>query len=189
VSVSTRGPSLPPPEVELPSYGTSLSVAGRKVVGFNFTEKRFLNPQVTTGRPQVSNIVGITQQLQLRMQGKVGPKVGVNIDYDDTKTNKQDISVVYTGDPNEVVQNASFGDIDLSLPATEFVSYNKQLFGIRADIKYKGFKSSFIGSRTSTPATDSSPCRISNRPWLTPSPIGVLTFMFVMIIFHLPFSG
>ena len=38
--------------------------------------------------------------------------------------------------------------VDLSLPATEFVSYNKQLFGIRADIKYQGFKASFIGSRT-----------------------------------------
>src|SRR5262249_41448048 len=114
----------------------------------NFAEKRFLSPQVTTGRPQITNTFGITQQLQLRMQGKIGPKVGVNIDYDDTKPNKQDISVVYTGDPNDVVQNASFGDIDLSLPATEFVSYNKQLFGIRADIKYKGFKSTFIGSRT-----------------------------------------
>ena len=56
--------------------------------------------------------------------------------------------MVYTGDPNEVVQNVSFGDIDLSLPATEFVSYNKQLFGIRADIKYKGLKATFIGSRT-----------------------------------------
>ena len=46
------------------------------------------------------------------------------------------------------MQNVSFGDIDLSLPATEFVSYNKQLFGIRADIKYKGLRSTFIGSRT-----------------------------------------
>ncbi len=72
----------------------------------------------------------------------------MNVDYDDTKENQQDISVVYQGDPNEVVQNVSFGDIDLSLPATEFVSYNKQLFGIRADIKYKGFKATFIGSRT-----------------------------------------
>lgn len=148
VVVSTPPPAPVPPEVEMASYGTSLSVAGRKIVGVNFAEKRFLSPQVTTGRPQVTNNIGITQQLQLRMQGKVGQKVGVNIDYDDTKPNKQDISVVYSGDPNDVVQNASFGDIDLSLPATEFVSYNKQLFGIRADIKYKGFKATFIGSRT-----------------------------------------
>jgi hypothetical protein len=149
VSISSyTTPKPPPPEVELPTYGTSLSVTGRKVIGVQFSEKRFLNPQKTTGRPQTTNLIDIQQQLQLRMQGKVGPKITVNVDYDDTKQNQQDISVVYTGDPQEVVQNVSFGDIDLSLPATEFVSYNKQLFGIRADIKYKGLKASFIGSRT-----------------------------------------
>lgn len=148
VALSTAAPKPPPPEVELPTYGTSLSVTGRKVIGFNFSEKRFLNSQKTTGRPQTTNLVEIDQQLQLRMQGKVGPKITVNVDYDDTKLNQQDISVVYQGDPNEIVQNVSFGDIDLSLPATEFVSYNKQLFGIRADVKYKGFRSTFIGSRT-----------------------------------------
>jgi hypothetical protein len=148
IAVSTAAPKPPPPEVELPTYGTSLSVTGRKVIGFNFSEKRYTNDQKTTGRPKTTNLIEINQQLQLRMQGKVGPKITVNVDYDDTKQNQQDISVVYNGDPNEVVQNVSFGDIDLSLPATEFVSYNKQLFGIRADVKYKGFKATVIGSRT-----------------------------------------
>jgi hypothetical protein len=148
VAYGSGTPMPPRPEIELPSYGTSLSITGRKVIGFNFSEKRYLRDQRATGRPASTNLIDITQQLQLRMQGKVGPKITVNVDYDDTKTNKQDISVSYQGDPDEVVQNASFGDIDLSLPATEFVSYNKQLFGIRVNIKYKGFNAIFIGSRT-----------------------------------------
>ena len=148
IEISTSLPNPPPPEVELPAYGTSLSITGRKVISFNFSEKRYIHPQLTTARPQTTGLFDIQQQLQLRMQGKVGPKITVNVDYDDTKANKQDISVVYQGDPNEIVQNVSFGDIDLSLPASEFVSYNKQLFGIRADIKYKGVKATFIGSRT-----------------------------------------
>lgn len=148
MGISTAPAKPPPPEIELPTYGTSLSVTGRKVIGVTYSEKRFLNPQILSGRPQTTSLFDITQQLQLRMQGKVGPKITVNVDYDDTKTNHQDISVVYTGDPDEVVQNVSFGDIDLTLPPTEFVSYNKQLFGIRADIKYKGLKATFIGSRT-----------------------------------------
>ncbi len=148
ISYSTNAPKPPPPEIELPTYGTSLSVTGRKVIGFNFSEKRYTGSQTTTARAKTTNLIEITQQLQLRMQGKVGPKITVNVDYDDTKTNQQDISVVYNGDPNEVVQNVAFGDIDLSLPSTEFVSYNKQLFGIRADIKYKGFKGTIIASRT-----------------------------------------
>ncbi|MDD5629134.1 MAG: hypothetical protein PHU21_08715, partial [Elusimicrobia bacterium] len=138
----------PPPELELPTQQMSLSITGRKIIGFNFSEKRYLHDQSQTGRAATTGLWDIQQQMQLRMQGKVGPKITVNVDYDDTKTNQQDISIVYQGDPNEVVQNVSFGDIDLSLPPTEFVSYNKQLFGIRADIKWKGFKSSFIASRT-----------------------------------------
>ncbi|TBR23945.1 hypothetical protein EPO15_05015, partial [bacterium] len=148
IAGSSEPPKPPTPEVELPTYGTSLSITGRKTIGFSFSEKRYLNEQKTAGRPASSNLIDIEQQLQLRMQGKVGPKITVNVDYDDTKLNKQDISVVYQGDPNEVVQNASFGDIDLSLPSTEFVSYNKQLFGIRVDLKYKRLNAIFIGSRT-----------------------------------------
>lgn len=145
---ATELPRPPDPQVELPTFGTSLSITGRKVIGFNFSEKRFLRDQLTSSRGKSTNLVDIDQQLQLRMQGKVGPKITVNVDYDDTKTNKQDISVVYAGDPADVVQNASFGDIDLSLPATEFVSYNKQLFGIRVNLKYKRFSAIFVGSRT-----------------------------------------
>jgi hypothetical protein len=133
----------------MPEYGTSLSVTGRKIIGFNFNNKTFINPQVlNSARPRSTGVFEITQTLQIRMQGKVGPKITVNVDYDDTKPDKQDISVVYQGDPNEVVQQASFGDIDLSLPATEFVSYNKQLFGIRANLKYKSFNGILIASRT-----------------------------------------
>lgn len=138
----------PPPELELPAQQMSLSITGRKVIGFNFSEKRYLHDQSQTGRAKTTGLWDIEQQMQLRMQGKVGPKITVNVDYDDTKENQQDISIVYQGDPNEVVQNVSFGDIDLTLPPTEFVSYNKQLFGIRADVKWKGLKSSFIASRT-----------------------------------------
>ncbi|MFH1725100.1 MAG: hypothetical protein ABII00_10840 [Elusimicrobiota bacterium] len=148
IPMAAEPPKPPPPEVELPTYGTSLSITGRKVIGFSYSQKRFLRDQRTTGRPKSTSLIDIQQQLQLRMQGKVGPKITVNVDYDDTKTNKQDISIVYTGESNEVVQNASFGDIDLSLPATEFVSYNKQLFGIRVDIKWKRMHAIFIGSRT-----------------------------------------
>lgn len=148
IKVSTEAPSLPPPEVELPEYGTKLSVTGRKIIGFNFSSKRYLKEQETTSRPRSVNLFDINQQLQIRMQGKIGPKISVNVDYDDTKPDKQDISVIYQGDPQEMVQMAAFGDINLSLPSTEFVSYNKQLFGIRIDMKYKGAKFTFVGSRT-----------------------------------------
>jgi len=148
VEISTEAPTSPPPEVEFKDSGTSLSVTGRKVIALTYTSKRYLTDQTSISRPRSLNLFEITQQMQVRMQGKVGSKITVNVDYDDTKLDKQDISVVYQGDPNDVVQNVSFGDIDLSLPATEFVSYNKQVFGIRADLKTSHFKLTMIGSRT-----------------------------------------
>jgi hypothetical protein len=146
--ISTETPLSPPPELEFKESGTSLSVTGRKLITLNYSSKRYINDQTTVSRPRSLSLFEITQQMQVRMQGKVGQKISVNVDYDDTKVDKQDISVVYQGDPNDVVQNVSFGDIDLSLPATEFVSYNKQLFGIRADLKTSRFKLTFVGSRT-----------------------------------------
>ncbi len=148
IAVSTEVPVSPQPELEFSESGTSLSLTGRKVIGFNYTGKRYINEQTNVTRPRSLSLFEISQQLQVRMQGKVGQKITVNVDYDDTKEDRQDISVVYQGDKNEVVQNVSFGDIDLSLPSTEFVSYNKQLFGIRADLRAKGFALTFIGSRT-----------------------------------------
>jgi len=148
VDVSTEAPAAPEPQVEFRESGTTLSVTGRKVIALNYSGKKFINEQTSVTRARSLSLFEITQQMQVRMQGKVGQKITVNVDYDDTKQDKQDISVVYTGDPNEVVQNVSFGDIDLSLPATEFVSYNKQLFGIRADLKTQRLKFTFVGSRT-----------------------------------------
>jgi len=148
VEISTEAPAPPEQQVEFRESGTSLSVTGRKVITLNYSGKKFLNDQNTVTRARSLSLFEITQQMQVRMQGKVGQKISVNVDYDDTKQDKQDISVIYQGDPNEVVQNVSFGDIDLSLPATEFVSYNKQLFGIRADLKTSRLKFTFVGSRT-----------------------------------------
>lgn len=148
IAVPTEAPAPPEPQVEFRESGTTLSVTGRKVISLNYSGKRYLSEQTSLTRPRSLSLFEITQQMQVRMQGKVGQKITVNVDYDDTKQDKQDISVVYTGDPNEVVQNVSFGDIDLSLPATEFVSYNKQLFGIRADLRTKRLKMTLVGSRT-----------------------------------------
>lgn len=147
IDITTTIPTLGP-QVEFVDSGTSLNVTGRKVISINYSGKKYINEQTNNVREQSTSNFDITQQLQIRMQGKVGDRITVNVDYDDTKADKQDISIVYQGEPQDVVQNISFGDIDLSLPSTEFVSYNKQLFGIRADIKTGGFRGTLIGSRT-----------------------------------------
>lgn len=122
-------------QFDLP-YDSKLSVAGRKQINVQFGKTVFKHPDQTTiqGTPSGAiDDVGMEQELQVKIKGKVGPKIAVDIDYDDTKEDKRDISVMYKGDPEEVVQEAAFGDIDLTLPQTEFVAYNKKLFGGKID--------------------------------------------------------
>ncbi|HOW90355.1 MAG TPA: hypothetical protein PL037_08725, partial [Elusimicrobiales bacterium] len=78
VQVSTDAPAPPPPEVEFKDSGTSLSVTGRKVIALNYTAKRYLVEQSLTARPRSLSLFEITQQMQVRMQGKVGQKITVN---------------------------------------------------------------------------------------------------------------
>lgn len=150
IKKATEAAPPPPPGVaiELP-YETSLSISGRKTIDGSF---RFIKitPEKAreTGVPEVRSDFILTQSLQVRILGTVGRKVTVNVDFDDTKPDKRDISVVYKGDPDEFVQEVAFGDVVLSLPSTEFAGYSKQVFGIRGYFRYRTLNIWAIASRT-----------------------------------------
>ena len=150
VAVSSRPVSLrqtlpPGLAVELP-YESQLSISGRKLIGS--TMKSTVYDQPLAGKRVNSATFSMDQQMQVRIKGTVGRKVNVDVNFDDTVAGKQDISVVYKGDPDEFVQEAAFGDILMSLPSTEFVGYSKQLFGIKMDTKYKSLRTKAFFSQT-----------------------------------------
>jgi hypothetical protein len=137
---------LPPGlAVELP-YESQLYISGRKLIGVNYKATIYDKPDPTTRIN--SSSFDMNQELQVRIKGRVGRKINVNVDFDDTKDDKRDISVVYKGDPDEVVQEAAFGDITMTLPSTEFVGYSRQLFGVKVDAKYKKLRTWGFFSRT-----------------------------------------
>src|SRR6202158_4183286 len=150
--IGRLAPAIPPPPgftVQLP-YESRLTVSGRKTIRMIYRSTHFSNSgyATTQGVPTGQSSFELQQSLQVRINGQIGRKVTVNVDFDDTKTDKKDISIVYKGDPDEVVQRAAFGDITLSLPQTEFAGYTKQVFGATAELQYKALKGYFIGSRT-----------------------------------------
>jgi len=122
------------PKVDYGFGESQLSVSGRKVVSLGYTIR---TPKNTPGVSQLSGSqsqrLDLQQQLQVRLNGTVGKKISVDVDYDDTAPDqtRQRLSVVYAGDPQEVFQRAEFGDIRLQLSDTEFTGYDKQLFGVR----------------------------------------------------------
>lgn len=150
VSVSTAPKAAPAPlppglTVELP-YESQLSITGRKTIGVAVKATIYEKPDPI--KRISSSSIDMNQELQVRIKGRVGRKINVNVDFDDTSADKRDISVVYKGDPKEFVQEAAFGDISMSLPSTEFVGYSRQLFGIKLLTKYKSWNSWNFFSRT-----------------------------------------
>ena len=126
------------PTLSLPLYGTSIALTGRYVLGFKMAQKKFkeASKSASTSNTDQRNLE-MNQQMQLKMQGKIMDRVFVDIDYDDQREEEKTISVAYRGKPGEVVQLAEFGDIDLSLPQTDLIAYQKQLFGAKMHLQHK----------------------------------------------------
>lgn len=137
--------------------GTQLSIAGRKLIGMEIKTTQYPN------RPEYSRTdVNMKQELQVNIRGKVGKNVDVNIDIDDTQPDKRDISIIYRGEgveagpsavgykarPGAFIQEAAFGDIQLSLPNTEFVGYSRQVFGLKVTGQYNQAKLYLIASQS-----------------------------------------
>jgi len=132
-------------------FESRLSISGQKRISMKYGKVFYTDEKnrTTTGTPPgVTEGFDMDQELQVKIKGQVGRKISVNVDYDDTVEDKRDISVVYKGDPGEVVQEAAFGDITLELPATEFLAYSKSVFGGKVNAQYKKFKLMAIGSQT-----------------------------------------
>jgi hypothetical protein len=145
--LSTAIPGLPPE--------SSLTISGRKKIDIGYTQVIPLNTSANgpTERSLASTSTlkkgfNLTQELQVKLQGKVGKKISVDVDYDDRTEEQRKISIVYAGEPDEIIQEAAFGDIKLDLPRTEFAGYNKDLFGAKLRVGLDRFRFMAIGAQT-----------------------------------------
>ena len=136
------------PTLSLPLYGTSIALTGRYVLGLSFNGKKYKSDPNSNVQDRNIRNMEMDQQLQLKMQGKILDRVFVDIDYDDQREEDKTISVAYRGKPGEFIQLAEFGDIDLALPQTEFIAYEKQLFGAKMHLQHKNANLYLIGSQT-----------------------------------------
>jgi hypothetical protein len=133
--------------------GNTLQIQGRKTLNMSNTWVIQQNPNNTASAAPPSSFA-LDQQLQVRLSGQVGRKIKVDVDYDDkaASTQQQKISVVYTGDSQEVFKEFAFGDIqmDLSSSRTEFAGYNKSLFGakLKLDSPDEKLRLTAIGAQT-----------------------------------------
>ncbi len=136
------------PTLSLPLYGTSIALTGRYVLGLKMAAKKYKKDANNDVTARNQHTTEMAQELQLKMQGKIMDRVFVDIDYDDQREQEKTISVAYRGKPGELVQLAEFGDINLALPKTEFIAYEKELFGAKMHLQHKNANLYVIGSQT-----------------------------------------
>ena len=77
------------------------------------------------------------QKQQLNVQGKIGDKITISLDQNSERDFdwENTIRIDYQGDEDDILQRLEVGNISLSLPSTEFVTFsgtNNGLFGVKA---------------------------------------------------------
>ncbi len=133
---------------ELPGK-SELNVSGRKFIKFDMKNTDYINDPERSS----SSDITVEQQLQVKVRGSVfDERLTIEIDYDDSRpeVDRQKTRVYYDGNEYDLgfadfKANAEFGDIRLSLPGTNFVSYNKQVFGLSANARLSNIDLGFWG--------------------------------------------
>jgi len=151
ISPSSTASSTQDTTTTQPSYESSLTIFGRKVIGVRYKQTHYLGPTGTEmERREPTSEIDIEQQLQVTVKGQVGKKIFANIDYDDTlpQSEQQKISLKYLGDEKELIQEVAIGDIQLAWRGSQFLSYNQSLFGVKVKAKLGKFNLTGIGSMT-----------------------------------------
>jgi len=143
--------------IELPAK-SQLKVSGKQTISIGFGKVFYTESDPGKRTISAGGLDGLNmeQSLNVKIKGKIGRKIDVDINYDGQiqDLNRRNIQITYTGDPNEFIQKVQFGDVKLSLPGTEFVSYSgaasldRNLFGFMGQAKYKDLRIYFVGSQT-----------------------------------------
>jgi hypothetical protein len=91
------------------------------------------------------------QTQRFNIEGKIGEKVRIEVQQNSQATFdlENNLKVTYTGYEEEILQKLEAGNIDLSLPRTNYVTFsgkNKGLFGIKALMKFGNLDVTAIAS-------------------------------------------
>ena len=138
------GPTRGGEGLELVAVETSLGRATLTVNGnVNLTGKLLFQDQELTRsnfREAQTTHFEFDETQQIVVQGKVGDRVSVDLNYNSERDFdfENNIRINYSGSEDEIVQKIEAGNISLSLPSTQFVTFSGQsqgLFGVKSLMK------------------------------------------------------
>jgi len=147
---------LPGPFVKAIGPGANLKVRGSERITFGGQTSYTVEAlDSESGPPSRWPQLDMEQQLTVNLEGTIGRKIHVYVDHrsggDAFGTGKANqIRVHYDGDEDEIIQKIELGEVNLSLPGTEFVSYSgsaEGLFGAKLTAKMGRFDFVSIASK------------------------------------------
>ena len=131
---------LPGPFARAIGPGANLKVRGSERITFGGQTSYVVDAlDQESGPPSRFPQLDMQQNLTVNLEGTIGRKIHVYVDHrsgGDTfgASKANQIRVHYDGDEDEIIQKIELGEVNLSLPGTEFVSYSGQhegLFGAK----------------------------------------------------------
>jgi len=135
---------LPGPFARALGSGANLKVRGSERITFGGQTSYIVDALDTEAGPASRwPQLDMEQQLTVNLEGTIGRKIHVYVDHRSggdafgAGQNNQ-VRVHYDGDEDEIIQKIELGEVNLSLPGTEFVSYSGRhegLFGAKMTAK------------------------------------------------------
>ena len=136
---ATRSEKLELIGADIAGQRVSLRVSGN--VNINGRLQNQQQSQVRTGYNAGSSTTFIVdQKQQLNIEGKIGDRISILVDQDSERDFdfENNLKIIYTGQEDDIIQKVEAGNISLSLPGTQYVTFsgtNNGLFGLKALMK------------------------------------------------------
>ncbi len=131
----------------------NLRVTGSEQITFSGTSS-WVSGQVTgeRGGGSIFPKLDMRQRLNVNLQGTIGSKLFIDVSQNSEALTplENSMRIRYKGDEDEIVKSVELGNTNLSLPATQFVSFSTRqegLFGVKATAEVGNIGITAIASR------------------------------------------
>jgi hypothetical protein len=129
----------------------NLRVSGSETITISGRSTWQVDSKATeAGRQSKFPQLNLKQDLAVNVSGDIGDKINVDIDQNSQGSLANRIRINYRGYDDEVLQTLDLGNTNLSLPGSQFVSYNGRhqgLFGVKANGRLGDLDITMIASK------------------------------------------
>ena len=128
--------------------GVRIRTQGTAELKFGATMKNVDNPALTINRRRTTTM-NFDEKINLNVNGKVGDKVNMNLNYNTDATfdfDAQNLKLKYEGKEDEIVKLVEAGNV--SFPSnSSLISGATSLFGLRTDLQFGKLKMQLVASQ------------------------------------------